>query len=123
MTTTTGPIRIRTSGQRLPDGAVLVDQPSKWANPVSYSDVGAQYPSLRDDQVARMVMGHFGALAKRGSLSYPNWRFLGGRRGRVTWTYPSIEEIRRELAGRDLACSCAPDEPCHADVLLELANQ
>jgi Domain of unknown function (DUF4326) len=29
----------------------------------------------------------------------------------------------RELVGRDLACWCPPGLPCHADVLLELANQ
>lgn len=28
-----------------------------------------------------------------------------------------------ELRGRDLACFCALDAPCHADVLLELANR
>ena len=28
-----------------------------------------------------------------------------------------------ELRGKDLACWCAPDEACHADVLLELANR
>jgi hypothetical protein len=28
----------------------------------------------------------------------------------------------RMLRGRDLACWCAPWEPCHADVLLEVAN-
>jgi hypothetical protein len=27
-----------------------------------------------------------------------------------------------ELRGRDLACWCPLDEPCHADVLLEVAN-
>jgi hypothetical protein len=27
-----------------------------------------------------------------------------------------------ELRGRNLACWCRLDEPCHADVLLELAN-
>lgn len=27
-----------------------------------------------------------------------------------------------ELAGRDLACWCPLDFPCHGDVLLELAN-
>ena len=27
-----------------------------------------------------------------------------------------------ELRGKDLACWCPLDEPCHADVLLELAN-
>ena len=26
------------------------------------------------------------------------------------------------LRGKNLACSCAPNEPCHADVLLRLAN-
>ena len=29
---------------------------------------------------------------------------------------------RTELAGRDLACWCAPSEACHADVLLAVAN-
>jgi hypothetical protein len=28
-----------------------------------------------------------------------------------------------ELAGHDLACWCPLDQPCHADVLLELANR
>jgi hypothetical protein len=32
-----------------------------------------------------------------------------------------VERIHRELAGRDLACWCALDEPCHADVLLRVA--
>jgi hypothetical protein len=34
-----------------------------------------------------------------------------------------IERARHELAGLDLACWCPLDEPCHADVLLEIANQ
>jgi hypothetical protein len=32
------------------------------------------------------------------------------------------ERARVELAGRDLACWCPPDAPCHADVLLRVAN-
>lgn len=27
-----------------------------------------------------------------------------------------------ELRGRNMACWCKPGEPCHADILLELAN-
>jgi hypothetical protein len=34
----------------------------------------------------------------------------------------TIEDARRELRGRDLACYCPLEEPCHADVLLEVAN-
>lgn len=30
--------------------------------------------------------------------------------------------VRAELRGRDLACWCPLDQPCHADVLLRLAN-
>ena len=33
-----------------------------------------------------------------------------------------VETVRAELAGRDLACYCAPGVLCHADVLLEIAN-
>lgn len=28
-----------------------------------------------------------------------------------------------ELRGKDLACWCALDQPCHADILLKLANE
>ncbi|MGX1809731.1 DUF4326 domain-containing protein [Nocardia sp. NPDC055321] len=34
----------------------------------------------------------------------------------------TIEIVRAELAGRDLACWCPLHLPCHADVLLEFAN-
>lgn len=33
-----------------------------------------------------------------------------------------IWEIQRELRGKNLACWCPLDQPCHADVLLEIAN-
>ena len=32
-----------------------------------------------------------------------------------------VARIRRELAGRDLACFCTLDEACHADILLRVA--
>ncbi|PZG14331.1 DUF4326 domain-containing protein [Nonomuraea aridisoli] len=31
-----------------------------------------------------------------------------------------VEQARRELAGKDLACWCRPDQECHADVLLSV---
>jgi len=46
----------------------------------------------------------------------------------VTWINHAdqadvVERIRRELRGRDLACYCSERSPCHADVLLVVANQ
>jgi hypothetical protein len=35
----------------------------------------------------------------------------------------SVEDVKRELRGRDLACYCPLDELCHADVLIEVANE
>ena len=32
-----------------------------------------------------------------------------------------LARVRRDLAGRDLVCWCAP-QPCHGDVLLKYAN-
>lgn len=36
--------------------------------------------------------------------------------------YASIGGDLSELTGKDLACWCPLDQPCHADVLLEIAN-
>lgn len=38
------------------------------------------------------------------------------------WLTPEMKEAaRQELKGKDLVCWCAP-LPCHADVLIEIAN-
>ena len=34
----------------------------------------------------------------------------------------TIDDVRRELKGRDLVCWCKPGAPCHGDVLLAIAN-
>lgn len=109
-------------GVALPDGAVYVGPDSRWASPITWSDVGGQYPSLDDHDIGRLIVQDFEVLARRGHLSFPNWRHLGGERGPVAWTYPPVDEIRTELGGHDLACWCEADLPCHAEVLLRIAN-
>lgn len=42
--------------------------------------------------------------------------------GRFHLEAPTSAFIRKHLAGRDLACWCPLDQPCHADVLLEIAH-
>lgn len=34
-----------------------------------------------------------------------------------------VKEAKKELKGKNLACWCKLSEPCHADVLLEIANK
>jgi hypothetical protein len=83
----------RTKGWRTPEGAVVVARPTKWGNP----------HRLRDHAPADAVERY------RADL-------LSGRL-RV-----SVDDVRRELRGRDLVCWCRPDRACHADVLLAVAN-
>ena len=83
----------RAKGWRKPANAVVVARPSRWGNPHRVDEVG------RDAAIA----------AYERDL----------RAGRLQF---SVEDVRRELRGRDLACWCSPDDRCHADVLLVIAN-
>jgi Domain of unknown function (DUF4326) len=38
-------------------------------------------------------------------------------------SFPWERQIQSVLRGRDLACWCPLDQPCHADVLIEIANE
>lgn len=44
------------------------------------------------------------------------------QRYRGSLYYITVELVRRELAGQDLACWCRLEEPCHVDTLLWAAN-
>ncbi|UFU03466.1 DUF4326 domain-containing protein [Ruania suaedae] len=126
------PKRIQMTRQRpwrheYPD-AVIVARPSKWGNPFA-----AQIPHGEALQPAE-TRAHLVAMYRRWITSGERFDEIADamplvdRHGRV-WkmhsrhtTRPTPREIRDELAGRDLACWCPLDLPCHGDVLLELAN-
>lgn len=110
----------RTKGWRKPDGAIVVSRPSKWGNPYAakWSDcsIGTMCWKLiwwpTDEVVDDHLNSQHNALAEavafyRSYISYEQF----------------IPAIRDELVGRDLACWCPLDQPCHADVLLEIANR
>jgi hypothetical protein len=101
---TTMPKRIqrkRTKGWRTPEGAVYVGRGSKWGNPWKVGDCtgasinGPHYATAQD------CVDLFGFWA----------------------CDPDDPLDVSPLAGKDLMCWCALDQPCHADVLLELANK
>lgn len=98
----------RTKGWRKPEGAIVVARPSRWGNPYRISDYEADWPDADEAERRRMAVSDFRGL-------------IDGRWSE-DFIYPMVSAIRRELAGHDLACWCPLDQPCHADVLLELAN-
>lgn len=93
----------RTKGWRKPDGAIVVARPTRWGNPLTMDG---------DKAAAALWFGVGLDMRRDGTLPA----------GHAFHCYPSDDEIRVELAGHDLACWCPLDEPCHADVLLEVAN-
>lgn len=106
----------RLRGWRMPENTVKVDRTTRWGNPIRVGGEGdrtltwggaAIFPSMPTREAAI----EYAVRAFRWQLlNHPN--VIGFTAG----------DVRRELAGRNLACWCAPGTPCHADVLLELAN-
>lgn len=80
--------------------ARCVSRSSRWGNPFPW---GKGRSKAKAVTLFRAVLLGDQAEAKR-ALGY------------------SIEDVRTHLRGRDLGCYCKLGEPCHADVLLEVAN-
>lgn len=107
--------RRREKGWRMPEGAIYVGRPSRWGNPFTVHihtsrcdpDLMSCPIWIADDHATAVRMF-------RHALLYPVIHQP---------PVPDIDDIRYELRGHDLACWCPLDQPCHAGVLLALANQ
>jgi len=84
----------RAAGWRMPANTVKVDRSTRWGNPFRPGEDGIE-------------------TIEEAVRAYRRW--LG--------KYSELERAARtELAGKNLACWCALDGPCHADVLLQLVR-
>jgi Domain of unknown function (DUF4326) len=105
----TTPRRVRITGslfrQEVPEGAVRVTRPTRWGNPHLLSKPGKGKP-CRLCGVAHHDRDEVIDLYHEFLRQNPEL----------------VAAARRDLAGKDLACWCSPDERCHADVLLAVAG-
>lgn len=102
----TTPTRIqlsRAKGWRMPANTVKVDRSTVWGNPFRIGMLGVP------DAAAAVEL--FRRALERQDLRDDDARFVF-----------APEQLRYHLGGRHLACWCKQGAPCHADVLLELAN-
>ncbi len=111
----------RAKGWRMPENTVKVDRSTKWGNPfVIASDRGPSGshwptdPAMAVSLFRRLLLSE-GAWCP---VPVPKWP-----KGKIPATWTTVEDVRTELRGKNLACWCKPGAPCHADVLLELANR
>jgi hypothetical protein len=104
----------RAKGWRIPENTVKVDRNSAWGNP---------FEVWRDDEDQWLVSNsscHWPVPNKLAGQALAVEKFEAtatrsvGHYGGMTWLAP--------LRGKNLACWCKPGTPCHADVLLRLAN-
>ena len=101
----------------MPPGAIYVGRPTKWGNPIRIIPVRRSGPfDLERDGVG--FIGQHTSLESARASAARRYRDLVS----LGLTPVSVDDIRAELRGHDLACWCPIDQPCHADVLLEIAN-
>jgi hypothetical protein len=108
----TAPKRIQLSrrkGWRMPENTVKVDRSSPWGNP--------WIVRLNAPPGSTTKGGYITALTPEDAVNQ-FLRWLCTAQGRAV-----AEAAERELRGKNLACWCPLDQPCHADVLLKLANK
>lgn len=105
------PIRIqrkRTKGWKMPEGAVYVGRGSMWGNPYRVLNEEG-FPLIEGPQGFTEPASTFEEAQSRVVTLY-----------RESWLPRSMNPMA--LRGKHLACWCALGQPCHADVLLEIAN-
>ena len=105
----------RAKGWRLPPNTVIVARPSAWGN---------EYRVWRDED-GQWYCSHISC----------HWEVGNKAEGMVMAVKLHAETARKRLAtyggatellplrGKNLACWCPLDQPCHADTLLALANE
>ena len=90
----------RTAGWKMPADTLKVDRTTRWGNPFTIAECGS----------AAVAVAQHGRWM-RGEIAAP-----GGVEP------PTGDTLRAALGGRNLACWCAVNGPCHAYLLLALAN-
>ncbi|MGK9222269.1 MULTISPECIES: DUF4326 domain-containing protein [unclassified Microbacterium] len=112
----------RKKGWRKPENTVVVARGTVWGNPF---------------RVTEHCRGADWGVEDTGRFNLPlgnGWTKAGAARFAVQCYQQAFDQAFPEgstarwamlqpLRGKNLACWCPLDQPCHADVLLELANQ
>ena len=99
----------------MPPNTVYVGRPTIWGNPFKHDDPAAAVEAYRRHCQGGTQVFDIGP----GKL-----QFAGNmHRNSTHWAWPEwLRKNVETLRGKDLACWCPEGQPCHADVLLELAN-
>lgn len=96
--------------------AMKVDRSTKWGNP--FLVVNDPYDRASVVTRFRRCLTQQPTLLRHKLLTITR-----GMEGRGEGHFARMRAALPEIRGKNLACWCKPGEPCHADVLLEIANR
>lgn len=113
--------RKRTKGWRMPENTIYVGRGSEWGNPFTIGKIYYASNMIEAAMIAngdkslldKLLKGN-GLLIKDRELSLKLFRNLALCFERKKYA---------PLAGKNLACWCSLSDPCHADILLKLADK
>ncbi|SLC05434.1 Uncharacterised protein [Mycobacteroides abscessus subsp. massiliense] len=110
-------------GWRKPEGAICVTRPSRWGNPFVVVPAGTE-PGLFSRRRERVwtVNGPGTFFQGTGTREWAADYAVRLYRRWILGSMKRVEDLVPLLRGHGLCCYCPLDQPCHADVLLELAN-
>lgn len=96
----------RAKGWRMPPDAIKVDRSTRWGNPFVVGKHGTREHCVH---LFEYLLGGYICVSTDNTAAQEAYRAMAAR-------------DRNLLRGKNLACWCPLDKPCHADVLLRLAN-
>ena len=97
----------------MPEGAVYVGRPTDYGNPFVGKTRADAVRTYREWLTRGSITVAVGPDQEIVRMEYIPMRNMPAEVVRMAKAY---------LRGKDLACWCPLDQPCHADVLLEIAN-
>lgn len=109
------PTRIQLSrrkGWRKPEGVITVSRPTRWGNSWKVGDGPNTW-----------TVDPGGIINRDPKPPLTLEQAITSFRNSLEYQLADDPNLLNGLRGRDLACWCRLDVACHADVLLELANQ
>ena len=105
--------RKRTAGWKMPRGTVYVGRPSPLGNPFK---AGIHYDHQHAVDLFQLCVRRFPIQGH----DINRWHDAGGSVAALIGIASGT--LLQGLRGKNLACWCALDQPCHAEILLKMAN-
>lgn len=126
--------RSRKKGFKTPPNTTYVGRPSNWANPyqIRYDKVDNQWVVFDEREFPMRKVNESNVnkfeskeAAHEFAVSSFGREYFGYKHGDTITDYyfaMAMYDSAQELKGKNLSCWCGEEVACHADVLLEVAN-